>query len=70
MSDEDSHRGAPDRVHLEEDYEKHYWMKILGASEDALTEAVHEVGHSVRKVREYLHPERIREYPHAERPRR
>jgi len=48
--------GHPDRdlISLEQVAEVKRWTKVLGVSEAQLRKAVREVGHSVKKVREYL----------------
>ena len=64
MSDGKTKRGAADRtrINLNQDYERSDWAKSLGVSEEELTAAVHAVGNSAEKVREYLkerhHPSR------------
>ena len=56
MSDDQSKRGRPDRdrINLEQDYERHDWAKRLDVTEDELKDAVHAVGESANKVRDYL----------------
>lgn len=41
-------------ISLEEDYEIRDWTKSLGCTEAELRAAVHQVGNSAEKVREYL----------------
>lgn len=41
-------------ISLEEPHEMQWWKKALNATEAELRAAVHQVGHSVEAVREYL----------------
>jgi len=41
-------------ISLEEPHEIQWWRKALNATEAELRAAVHQVGHSVQAVREYL----------------
>ncbi len=56
MGDNKQETGQPDRerINLSEDYEVRYWVQALGVSEQKLREAVHTVGTSAAKVREYV----------------
>jgi hypothetical protein len=56
MPDDKSKRGGRDRklISLTEDYEKNYWKKKFKVSGQALAGAVRAVGHSAKKVEEYL----------------
>jgi hypothetical protein len=48
--------GSPDRdrINLNEEYEVQYWSDKFQVTHDALKAAVQAVGHSVKKVEEYL----------------
>jgi hypothetical protein len=56
MADDLSKRGPADRARIDvnEDWELRYWAKELSASADEIRNAVHAVGTSTDKVREYL----------------
>lgn len=66
MSDDQSKRGGPDRINLDQDYERRDWAKRLGVTEDELKDAVRAAGDSPNKVREYLNVkgfmQRLRDY--------
>ena len=53
MSDDKTKRGPQDRsrVTVNEDYERKYWSKELGVSEETLKELVKQYGPSVEKIR-------------------
>ena len=53
---DDPTKTAEDRklVSLEEPHEIQWWKKALNATEAELRAAVHQVGHSVQAVRDYL----------------
>ncbi|MEN2399133.1 DUF3606 domain-containing protein [Flavobacterium sp. MC2016-06] len=42
------------KISLTEQWEVDYWCKALGVTETKLREAVKQVGHSAKAVREYL----------------
>ena len=56
MPDNLKDRGPQDRsrINVNENWERRYWAKELGVSEDRLREAVEKVGVSVDAVREEL----------------
>jgi hypothetical protein len=56
MGDDKANRDQQDRsrINLEQGYEGRTWAKRLGVSEEELTSAVHAVGRSADKVKEYL----------------
>ena len=56
MADDLSKRGPADRARIDvsEDWELRYWAKELSATPDEIRNAVHAVGPSTDKVREYL----------------
>jgi hypothetical protein len=56
MSDDKTKRGPQDRsqINVNEDYERKYWAKELGVSEDKLKELVRQHGPSVENVRAAL----------------
>ena len=56
MSDDKSKRGMPDRnrIDLNDPDEVRNWTKSLGVTQDQLEQAVHAVGATADKVREYL----------------
>jgi len=58
MSDDKTKRGSQDssRINVNEDYERKYWAKELGVSEDRLRALVREHGPSVAKVRVAVGP--------------
>ena len=58
MSDDKTKRGSQDRsrINVNEVYERKYWTKELGVSEDRLRELVREHGPSVEKVRAAVGP--------------
>ena len=55
-----ANRGPQDRsrVNTEQDYERRYWAKEFGATEDELKRAVQRVGSNADKVREHLRQSR------------
>ena len=61
MSDDKTKRGSQDssRINVNEDYERKYWAKELGVSEDRLRELVQKHGPSVKKVRAVLGPSAV-----------
>lgn len=56
MSDDLNNRGPQDGklISLNEDWEVKYWSETLGCSAIQLVEAVKKVGHSAKKVRDYV----------------
>lgn len=56
MADDPTKTGQPDRIriNIHEDYERRYWAKKFGVSEQRLREAVQKVGPMVQKVAEEL----------------
>lgn len=56
MTDDKKKVGTPDNdlVSIKQDYEKRDWAKKFGVSEAKLTRAVDAVGHSAKKVQEWL----------------
>jgi len=56
MSDDRTKRGAPDRrmIDINDPDEVRNWSESLGVSKDQLEQAVHAVGTTAAKVREYL----------------
>ncbi|WP_333571389.1 DUF3606 domain-containing protein [Sphingomonas sp.] len=56
MVDDPALRGPQDRsrIALEEDYEVRYWTHKWGISQEELTQAVHQVGHSAAAVARHL----------------
>lgn len=56
MADNLQHVGSPDNdlISLSERWEVLYWTKVLGCTEQQLKNAISKVGHSAKKVREYL----------------
>ena len=62
MSDDKTKRGAADRarINLSQENERRDWSKRLGVTEEEVTDAVHAVGNSAEKVREYV---KEREHP-------
>jgi hypothetical protein len=56
MSDDKTNRGPQDRarINVNEDYERKYWAKQLGISEETLRELVKQHGPSVEKVKTAL----------------
>lgn len=56
MADDKSRRGHPDSdlVSMSEDYEVAYWTERLGCTREQLARAVEAVGHSARRIEEYL----------------
>ena len=53
MSDDKTKRGPQDRsrINVNEDYERKYWSKELGVSEEKLKELVKQYGPSIEKIR-------------------
>lgn len=56
MADDKTKVGGQDRkrININEDYEVRDWMKSLGVTEEALRQAVADVGDQADKVREHL----------------
>ena len=56
MADDLTNRGTPDNdlISIKESWELRDWSKKLGVTEAKLKEAVQAVGHSAKKVKEYL----------------
>ena len=56
MADDRSDKGPADRtrINLAEPYEVQYWADKFGVSKERLSEAVHNVGHSVPAVEREL----------------
>jgi hypothetical protein len=56
MSDNLQDRGPQDRsrINVNEDWERRYWTKELGVTEDELRRAVQTAGPAVEAVRKYL----------------
>ena len=56
MSDDLSRKGESDqgKVNVGETWERNYWCKALGVTEEKLKEAVSAVGPGVDAVRKYL----------------
>lgn len=56
MADDKTKAGGQDRkrINLNEDYEVRDWTKSLGVTEEALRQAVADVGDQADKVREHL----------------
>lgn len=56
MTDNTADRGPEDRsrISLGQDHEVRYWTQRFGIDEEALREAVEDVGHSVQDVEQYL----------------
>lgn len=56
MSDDKMNRGSADRsrINIHEDYERRYWAKKLGISEEELKAVVQEVGPMVKDVEKEL----------------
>ena len=56
MPDDKTQRGEPDRtrINIHEDYEREYWSKKFGCTEDELRSAVKHVGPMVDDVRRQL----------------
>ncbi len=56
MTDNTADRGPEDRsrISLSQDYEVRYWSQRFGIDEQALREAVEDVGPSVQDVEQYL----------------
>ncbi len=56
MSDDKAKRGTGDRsrISLDEEYEVRDWTQSLGVTKEELAAAVHAVGNSADKVKEYL----------------
>ena len=56
MTDNTADRGPQDRsrISLSQDFEVRYWSQRFGIDEQALREAVEDVGPSVQDVEQYL----------------
>jgi hypothetical protein len=56
MVDNLTERGPGDRnrINVSEDWERRYWSRALGISEEQLQKAVGAVGSSVQAVRDYV----------------
>jgi len=56
MTDNTADRGPQDRsrISLSQDFEVRYWSQRFGIDEQALREAVEDVGNSVQDVEQYL----------------
>ncbi|EEQ05329.1 DUF3606 domain-containing protein [Yersinia sp. 2544 StPb PI] len=56
MADDKSKVGHPDKdlISIKEDYEKRDWARKFGVTEAKLVKAVIAVGHSAKKVEEWL----------------
>jgi hypothetical protein len=56
MADDLSNRGPQDRsrVNVNEEWERRWWCKEFGCTEQQLRDAVRAVGVSADKVRQYL----------------
>jgi hypothetical protein len=55
MPDDPTKTGSDRKfISLEQEHEVRDWARSLGCSEDRLRQAVHAVGHSADKVRDYL----------------
>ena len=56
MPDDRTNPGPADRsrISLTQDWEVDYWTKELGVSVEKLRQAIHAVGDSADKVREYV----------------
>jgi len=56
MADDLTKRGTPDNdlISIKETWELRDWAKKFGVTEEKLKQAVQAVGHSAKKVREYL----------------
>jgi hypothetical protein len=56
MADNPQERGPQDRarVNIEQDYERRWWSKKWGVSEDRLIKAVDDVGNSASAVAKHL----------------
>ncbi len=51
---------AGDQISLEERWERGYWTRLLGVTEEELNEAIAAVGSDAEKVRKYLrHPPKV-----------
>ncbi|MCC4620368.1 DUF3606 domain-containing protein [Xanthomonas cassavae CFBP 4642] len=56
MTDDKKTTGSPDRdrINVNEDYELHYWTKVVGVSAEELRAAVEAVGPTAAAVRKHL----------------
>ena len=56
MGDDLSKKGPPDknRVNINEDWERQYWAKSFGVSEEALSQAVSTVGSQAQALRKHF----------------